>query len=765
MEVQNQLTFSSDDDSEPEQDDGIGKAAGEESNDNFNNIHVFERLSKLLDKYSNPINISIDINVAEVILMILTLSIAHNMSLAAVCDVFKIINVICCTNLFPSTSHLFKQHFNPSFGMKIHYTCKHCKSYLGIRGEPDISKCKICNTMNNVKGYQYDNAFLTMDIKSQLVEILNNKNCKFSVNSPVNRNIYTDISSGTMYRNTIPYTDGDSLQYLSFTFNSDGTPISKDSKTTITPIYLMINELDVSSRRKHMILAGLWYGKIKPNMDVFLTTFVDIMIDLRTKGIKVKVDNKEKTVKLFCLCCCVDTVARAPMQGIIGVNGYYCCSWCETEGENDVDAVKYPFEFPFPPDRTEESFEQCYQKYAVTKGKGEDLKGVNNVSPLTNLPSFKMVWGFTPDYLHCVLLGITKRFLRLWMTGVGKQYYIGLPSKIKAIDKLIQKIKIPTCLKRVPVSLTKRRVMKGREFENWLLYFSVPLLAGFLQEKFFKHWKLLVCAISILLQDEVLEEQIVQADLLLTEFVYKIKDLYGSFEMTYNVHQLLHLAESVRKFGPLWTHTTFPFEAALGTCKRVLKATKGVPHQIVRNLEISRAIEFILQNYNCNADIKKVCGIMKKFKMSVANSVSQSSETLLGYIGIFEDTNISGLPNNVSYKEYNIAIIRDSKALVKKETEKDTNNDDSYVELKDGMFARIKHILLAENIDGDCYVVLEEQILRDEPGLIFTKKFRRIGKIFACKLNNIKNAAIKIELDETDAYMSSIPNKHYLLNM
>lgn len=80
------------------------------------------------------------------------------------------------------------------------------------------------------------------------------------------------MNCGSMYRNNVPKTDHEHLKYITFTFNSDGLPISKDAKTTITPIYLMINELDVESRRKHMIFAGLWYGKQKPNIEVFFTT-------------------------------------------------------------------------------------------------------------------------------------------------------------------------------------------------------------------------------------------------------------------------------------------------------------------------------------------------------------------------------------------------------------------------------------------------------------------------------------------------------------
>ena len=75
---------------------------------------------------------------------------------------------------------------------------------------------------------------------------------------------------------------------------------------------------------------------------------------------------------------------------------------------------------------------------------------------------------------------------------------------------------------------------------------------------------LLVEAVYIMLQNEITITQLDHADRLLHIFVAKTEALYGKEAMTFNVHQLLHLAASVRDWGPLWSHSGFPFESGNG---------------------------------------------------------------------------------------------------------------------------------------------------------------------------------------------------------
>lgn len=60
---------------------------------------------------------------------------------------------------------------------------------------------------------------------------------------------------------------------------------------------------------------------------------------------------------------------------------------------------------------------------------GTVVNGVKGPSPLLNLPHFDMVRGQTIDYMHCLLLGVTKQLTEAMLSasenGAAKGFYIG----------------------------------------------------------------------------------------------------------------------------------------------------------------------------------------------------------------------------------------------------------------------------------------------------------------------------------------------------
>lgn len=67
---------------------------------------------------------------------------------------------------------------------------------------------------------------------------------------------------------------------------SDGVPVFKSTKFSIWPLYLAVNELPPNHRflRKNMLLWGVWFGAEKPDMNTFLTPFVQDMKTLKQDG-------------------------------------------------------------------------------------------------------------------------------------------------------------------------------------------------------------------------------------------------------------------------------------------------------------------------------------------------------------------------------------------------------------------------------------------------------------------------------------------------
>ena len=118
-------------------------------------------------------------------------------------------------------------------------------------------------------------------------------------------------------------------------------------------------------RTSKPIIYALWFGKGKPDVDVFLRVFVEEMNKRSDSGIPCIIQGELRIIKPYAICCCVDSIARSPMQGITQYNGRYGCSWCHHEGEYIRNSTgtggsrKFPFLNPLPQERTEESILKC----------------------------------------------------------------------------------------------------------------------------------------------------------------------------------------------------------------------------------------------------------------------------------------------------------------------------------------------------------------------------------------------------------------------
>lgn len=85
-------------------------------------------------------------------------------------------------------------------------------------------------------------------------------------------NVVKDIYDGKLYKAFLQSLDPETRhKYLTVTFNTDGGPLFESSTYSIWPLFLEVNELPFHIRTKDLIVAALWFGRNKPNMNVFLS--------------------------------------------------------------------------------------------------------------------------------------------------------------------------------------------------------------------------------------------------------------------------------------------------------------------------------------------------------------------------------------------------------------------------------------------------------------------------------------------------------------
>ena len=99
----------------------------------------------------------------------------------------------------------------------------------------------------------------------------------------------------------------------------------------------------------------------------------------------------------------------------------------------------------------------------------------------------------------------------------------------------------------------------------------------------YSNFMLLSTAISILVSPQH-HSLVDYAGQLLKSFVAHFGELYGTDQIVYNVHCLVHLADEVNRHGCLDTFSAFPYENYLGKIKKLVRKPEFPLAQLVRRL-------------------------------------------------------------------------------------------------------------------------------------------------------------------------------------
>lgn len=255
-----------------------------------------------------------------------------------------------------------------------------------------------------------------------------------------------------------------------------------------------------------------------------------------------------------------------------------------------------------------------------------------DISCLVGIEHFNVVWSFSVEYMHLCLLGVAKRFCNFFFNSKysGKSYYIA-PRRRVALNKTILAIKPTSAITRKPRSINQRLNFKASEYRSLLLYYLPVVLPGYVPNEYLKHIRVLSAAVYTLLKEHITFEEIDKVEEMLKSFVKDHQQLFGKANMVMVIHLLEHMAESVRKLGPLWAHSAFPFERNNGCLLKWVNGTSDVVHQISSKYALSKTI-----HEQKKADLKSKVLLGKSFSImeTVTHVLSISSLDILNFSNV-----------------------------------------------------------------------------------------------------------------------------------
>lgn len=389
---------------------------------------------------------------------------------------------------------------------------------------------------------------------------------------------------------------------FSYSFFTDGIHTGKSNNKTLWPIYLTINELPISERNKYVLLAGLYIGSKDPNQQVFLQPFVNEANKLSTEGFKWLHNGKQIVSKVIPLCCIADSVARYQLLNFQSFAAYYGCTFCYQKSERTRKGQRFAISINPPKERTLESTKEdllkAFQKKNETNKSKRHYRGVKGFSPLMLLHYFSFMAGFVVDYMHNILLGVTKLHTELILQSIRKKFWyisenVGMDHVLSTIDERLLMIHLPFSITRIPRSIKDISRWKASEWRSWLLFYSVPCLKGLLKKKYLNHFALLSAATNIFLQRSMTREDVFQAHKLFLFYMYLFQKYFHKENMVYNIHLLSHICKGVLNWGPLWTHNSFLYEGQNRHLMQLYHSPSNVILQIARKFLIYTSIPYL----------------------------------------------------------------------------------------------------------------------------------------------------------------------------
>lgn len=149
-------------------------------------------------------------------------------------------------------------------------------------------------------------------------------------------------------------------------------------------------------------------------------------------------------------------------------------------------------------------------------------------------------------------------------------------------------------------------------------------------------------------------------------FVKEYEDYYGQSNVTMNLHNLIHLCDTVKHHGPLWCQSMFSMEANNGHLANLAKSTCGV-----------------------------VENIAKKYTMKIDTSRNRKDKEIVAFLGRKQQHQLSGIQkevlinHNILHTSFIWLRCTINNVIFTSTLYKETKSSDFFVEFKDGSLGSI----------------------------------------------------------------------------
>ena len=266
------------------------------------------------------------------------------------------------------------------------------------------------------------------------------------------------------------------------------------------------------------------------------------------------------------------------------------------------------------PRRTESNIEDMMGEY-----------GYEGYPLLTAVPEFPVFNCHSIDYMHCIAQGVFAKIFKLIIKTRRAPFSAGAAGEL-LVAKATSNIKGHNGIEHGPRCTVEYSHYKSSEWRDWGLLFFPKTFEVLVDQKrivkdFFENFVDLAVGISLLLSDNITEENLIQAEKFLSRFFIQFCQLYGENRCGFNFHLITHLVDKVRYLGPLWGTSLFiheGFNQTLIKCYR--PGTSSLLKQMAERLQLRLTVLQFLSFVSAKKKGSVACKLAEKVWFSFNQS-------------------------------------------------------------------------------------------------------------------------------------------------
>ncbi|XP_053201955.1 uncharacterized protein LOC128386873 [Panonychus citri] len=404
--------------------------------------------------------------------------------------------------------------------------------------------------------------------------------------------INDDVSSATQAKKIKSSVSENGVVKLTLTIHGDEVQAGSSSTVKIFPIFISINEIQPEFRRKHFFLANLFVGKNKPSVSSFLGPLIQELKSLENIPVSwIDEQNKEWKCTFHLVCLIADAPMRAYLRSVRQFNHIHGCDWCLIKASSSRGARVFP-NLERSESNTLKRKHSDFIRFADSGlENGDDslnqrFAGLNGNSPFLELSSFDMVKSISVEPMHCLVLGIFRSLITKGWFGTDQldlfERDVNRNILREALSSRLLQIKVPTDFGRAPRDLNQLRFWKSAEFDSFLVYYLFSTIKGLLKPRVVKHMMCLVRIYFLSHRGQINREKIDELRNLIEEFQSGVAVHYGTNFLTYNLHILTHMPDSLINLGPNSNVSSYPLEDYMGILKEKVRRSSNIAPSLVR---------------------------------------------------------------------------------------------------------------------------------------------------------------------------------------